>query len=257
MNNILINEVENNIRIYLETKHPIESNGFIIRLSDNINQIYERRRSYIVRFPFINPEIINQIVDSWSEYALNNIIEDYDLNQPMTILSIDPLKFSTIYSDIVIMYSGEVINPEIIIRKLSIDIIEQMNKHMIELYMDQSYPEIDIDNPQQRDQFNEIFNNIEMEQIYGIYPQVEIYIGLDLKSNSNPNFDSELGDITFYINGTIETKSQIIDIIDDIRLCLDSDNQNEIISYDKDDIVFKYRSNKELQNFSIITDPQI
>ena len=62
MNNILINEVENQIGIYLKTKHPNESNGFIIRLSDNLNSIYERRRSYIVQFPLINQEIIDQII---------------------------------------------------------------------------------------------------------------------------------------------------------------------------------------------------
>jgi hypothetical protein len=74
MNNILINEVENKIRLYLESKHPSNSNSFIIRLSDDINLIYERRRSYIVQFPFINQidknEQIYKIIDRWSEYAL-------------------------------------------------------------------------------------------------------------------------------------------------------------------------------------------
>ena len=251
MNNILINDVEHYIRLYLESKHPSDSNSFIIRLSDNLDQIYERRRTYIVQFPLINQQIIEQIVDKWTDYAINNIIENYNLNQQMTILSINPIKFSTIQTDITIQYYGETINPEILIRKLTIDIIEQMNKHLIEVYMDKYYPEIDIDDPEHSDQYNEIINIVEMEQIYSIYPFVEIYIPLNLKSKSETN------EITFYINGTIDIRSHIVDIIDDIRLCLDSDNIDEIIIYDKEDIIYKYGANKQLQNFSIITDPQI
>jgi hypothetical protein len=249
MNNLLLNDVENIIKIYLQTKHTINSNGFLIRLSDNINAVYERRRSYIVKFPTLDQDIIYQIINRWTEYALDNIIENYDLNQQMTILSIDPLKFSTDQSDITIKFSGEVINPEIIIRKLSIDIIEQMNKHLIETYMDKHYPYIDMDDINQREEFNEIFDNIDLNDIYAEYPQAEVYVPLSLRSNDD--------DITFYINGTILTTHHLINIIDDIRLCLDSNNKNEIINYDKDDIVYKFVSNKKLQDFNIITDPQI
>jgi len=250
MNNILLPDVEKQIKIYLETKHPHDSNGFIIRLSNKINLTYEMRKSYIVRFPIINQNMIEQIIDKWTDYALNNIIDNYDLNQEMTILSIDSLKFSYIQSEITIMFSGETISPEIIIRRLSIDIIEQLNKHLIEVYMDKYYPEIDIGDSEKIEEFNEIFDNIELDHIYGLYPQVEIYIPLTLSNSSNE-------DIVFYINGTINTKSQMIDIINDIRICLDSNNLEENIIYDKEDIVYKYGINKELQIFSIISDPQI
>lgn len=251
MNNILINDVEKYIRLYLETKHQIDSSGFIIRLSDNINSIYERHRTYIMQFPLINPDLISQIISCWSEYALENIIENYNLHQRMTILAIEPLKIASTQNEIIIKYINEKINPEIIIRQLSLDIIEQMNKHMIELYMDQNYPNIDINDSEQENEYNEIFDSIDIEQIYSTYPQAEIYIPLKLKSKMDSN------DIIFYINGTINTTSHIINIVDDIRICLESDNQDEIISYAKDEIVYKYGKNKELQQFSIITDPQI
>ena len=242
MNNITIYEIEKNVRLYLETIHPKTSNGFIIRLSNKINSVYERRKSYIVQFPLINQQIIEDIINKWSEYALNNIIDDYDLNQLFTILSIDPIKISTNQTEINIKYGGEIVNPENIIRSLTLDIIEQMNKHMIELYMDNHYPDVD--------NYNEIFDKIEIEDIYFEYPDVDIYVPLKLSSNDDD-------DITFYLNGTIKTTNHLIDIIDDIRMSLNSDDTNEIISYDKEDIVYKFGKNKVMQNFSIITDPQI
>ena len=236
MNNLLINEIETKIRIYLETIHPKESNGFIIRLADCINTIYERRRSYIIKFPLINQLNINNIVDKWSMYAIDNIIEDYDINKEFTIVSIDPLKISTNQIDITICYSGYTINPEFLIKKLCIDIIEQMNKHLIELYMDVNYPDIDIEDPNDREKFNEIFDNLDMNELYNIYSTADIYIPLQLKS-------STINDTIFYINGTISTTYHIINIVDSIRNCLDTDDIQEDIIYDKDDIIFKFNCN--------------
>jgi hypothetical protein len=170
----------------------------------------------------------------------------------MTICSIDPIKFSSV-SDIIIRYSGEVINPELIIKKLTFDIIEQLNKHIIELYIDEHYPHIDIDDDTQRTNFNKIFDNIKLEEIYKIYPFVEIYVPL----NINSDLDSSSKDIIFYLNATINTTDHIINIIDDIRECLDSNDTNEIITYDKEEIVYKFGSNKQLASFNIITDPII
>ena len=249
MNNLLINDVETKIRIYLETIHPSNSNSFIIRLGDCINTIYERRRSYIVKFPLINQEIIDQIIDKWTNYALENIIENYDINKELTIISIDPLKFPIEQLDININYTGQTINPEFIIKNLCVDIIEQLNKHLIELYMDENYPHIDIDDQSDREKFNEIFDQLNMIDIYNKYPNVDIYIELNLKTN--------IDDVKFYINGTINTQSNIIDIVDDIRNCLDTNDTQESITYDKHDIIYKFGSDKILQNFSIITDPKI
>ena len=188
--------------------------------------------------------------DKWSMYAIDNIIEDYDINKEFTIVSIDPLKFSTNQLDITICYGGNSINPEILIKKLCIDIIEQMNKHLIELYMDSNYPHIDIEDQDDREKFNEIFDNLDMNDLYNKYLTAEIYIPLKLKS-------STINDTIFYINGTISTKYHIINIVDSIRSCLDSDDIQEIITYDKDDIIYKFSCNNILQEFSIITDPQI
>lgn len=250
MNNLLINEVESKIRIYLESIHPKKSNSFIIRLGDCINTIYERRRSYIVKFPLIDHHIINQIIDKWTNYALENIIENYDINKELTIISIDPLTTTIEYNDILITYGGQTINPEYIIKNLCMDIIEQMNKHMIELYMDENYPHIDIEDHKQREEFNVIFDELNMDDIYSRYPIVEIYIELNLKSDI-------IDDVVFYINGTISTKYHIIDIVDDMRNCLDTNNIHETIMYDKNDIVYKFSKDKILESFSIISDPKI
>ena len=242
MNNITIYDIEKKIRLYLETIHPKTSNGFIIRLSDKINIVYERRKSYIATFPLINQQIIEDILNKWSEYALNDILDNYDLTQLFTILSIDPIKISSDQTEINIKYAGEIINPENIIRCLTLDIIEQMNKHMIELYMDNNYPETE--------NYNEIFDKIELDDIYSEYPDVDIYVPLKLSSNDE-------SDIIFYLNATIKTNNHLIDIIDDIRISLNSDDVNEIISYEKEDIVYKFGKNKVLQSFTIITDPQL
>jgi hypothetical protein len=126
-----------------------------------------------------------------------------------------------------------------------------MNKRIIELYMDTNYPEIDIADTDQREQFNDIFDQIDMETIYEKYPFADVYIPINLtKSNDDTN-------VMIYINGTISTSVRIIDIIDDIRECLDTDDTNEIFNYSKDDIVYKFGTNKEIKSFNFITDPDI
>ena len=242
MNNLTICDIEGKLRFYLEKKHPKQSNGILIRLSDELNEIYERRRLYIVKFPhIINQQNIESILNKWSEYALNDIIDNYNLMQLLTIVSIDPIKLPILNDDIVIQFGGETINPETIIRKLCLDIINEMNKHIVELYTDNYYPEVN--------DINTIINEIELEDIYNKYPEVEIYIPLKLKTEDE--------DVDFYLNGTIKTTNHIIDIIDDIRLCISSNDINEKIEYEKEEIIYKFGNNKSIQNFSIITDPQI
>jgi hypothetical protein len=194
--------------------------------------------------------MIDQIIDKWTNYALENIIENYDINKELTIVSIDPLVSTIEYDDIIISFGGQTINPEYIIKNLCVDIIEQMTKHLIELYMDENYPHIDIEDPTQREEFNEIFDQLDMNEIYTKYSIAEIYIELNLKSDT-------IDDVVFYINGTISTISHFIDIVDQMRNCLDTNNIQETIIYDKNDIIYKFSNNKILEDFSIITDPKI
>ena len=49
----------------------------------------------------------------------------------------------------------------------------------------------------------------------------------------------------------------MIDIIDEIRECLDTDDTTEIFKYDKEEIVYKFGTNKEIKSFNFITDPDI
>lgn len=86
----------------------------------------------------------------------------------MNILSIDPLRIKDC-NEIRIQYSGTHINPEGIIRNLTFDIIDQMNKHLIELYMDENYPEIDINDSEDKEEFNKIFDELDIDEIYEIY----------------------------------------------------------------------------------------
>ena len=254
MNKININEMGAIITTYLTLKHPSKSNGFIIRLGDIIDNAYNRRRCYTIQFPFIQEDKENNILkitDQLVMYILDNYIDNYDLTYQFTILSIDPIIINKNITEIFIQYSGEMVNPEDIIRSISSDIITQMNKHIIELYMDNMYPDIDISDSKQLTQFNEIFNQIEMDTIFNKYPNVEVNVPINLtKSNDETK-------LLIYINGTIKTTSQIIDIIDDIRNCLDTDDTTEIFKYIKEDIVYNFSTTKEYQTFNIITYPNL
>ena len=254
MYKINIYDMENIIKNYLTAKHPSGSNGFLIRLEDKLENSYSRRRSYIILFPLLKlnkNEIINQIIDKWTQYAIEHIINNYDLNHEFTIVSIDPICIEKKINDITIQYSGITINPEDIVKSISTDVIEQMNKRIIELYMDTKYPTIDIADSEQKEQFDNIFNHTEMNTIYETYPFADVYIPINLtKSNNDMN-------IMICINGTINTSAQVIDIIDDIRNCLDTDDTTEIFKYNSDEIVFKFGHNKEIKTFNFITDPDI
>lgn len=231
-----IYEIENTLKSYLLEKHPKESNGFLIRLSNTLNNNFERRRSYIIAYPIETK--IDEIIDSWTTYALDNVVEDYDLNMIMNILSIDPLKIRDC-NEIKIQYSGTYINPEGIIRNLTFDIIDQMNKHLIELYMDEKYPDIDINDSE----FNQIFDELDIEEIYNIYKKTDVYVPIKLSVLE----DSKV----FYLTGTILTNFKYNDIIDDIRNCLESEDINEILTYDKDEIVYDFNTKNEIEGFNI------
>lgn len=231
-----IYEIENTLKSYLLEKHPKESNGFLIRLSNTLNNNFERRRSYIIAYPIDTK--IDEIIDSWTTYALENVVEDYDLNMIMNILSIDPLKIRDC-NEIKIQYSGTYINPEGIIRNLTFDIIDQMNKHLIEIYMDENYPEVDINDSE----FNKIFDDLNIEEIYDFYKKTDIYVPIKLSISDNNKI--------FYLTGTIFTNSKYNDIIDDIRSCLESEDINEKLTYDKDEIVYNFKSNNEIDRFNI------
>jgi len=240
MNNIPIFEVGNVVQNYLVNKHPSESNGFIIRISDNISKSHVRRRSYFVNFPFklLDNEMINEI---------ENIISNLNYENKMTIVSIDPINVNKKFEEIIIRFGGSTINPEELVKNLSIDIIEQMNNHLIEKYFDDNYEEIDITDSENRERIDEILDNV---NIHDIYKYAEIYVPIKVSFPEN-NIDET---VLLFLNGTIKTKSQIVDIIDEIRLVIDSDDINESFTYDKNEIVYKFAVNETEKEFTLITD---
>ena len=277
-----IYQLENIIKNYLLSIHPKHSNGFVIRILDNDpeNINYERRRSYIVTFPyinFINDDDINKILNIWSEYVMLNILENYDYLKELSLLSIDPINISKELKDINIQFSGSASNPELLIRNLTYDIIDQMNKHLIEYYMDIMHPEIDINDSEQLEEFNKVFDEIDIDTIYEKYKYAEVYIPIEvITSNNNSIFEQEQeqdqeqesesvvsvfgkkeNNIVFYLNGIIETNMKHIDIIDNIRCCIDFNDKSEILKYDKEEIVYKFNNNKKPIQFEIITNPDI
>ena len=254
MSNIDISDIEKILDTYLRTVHPLHANGFIIRLGDIQKNNYERRRIYIVNFPHLDETLsnIDNIISIWSDYALSDIIENYDLNQLFTIISIDPITVSKKFTNIIIQYSGSTLNPEYLIRSLCLDIIDKMNQRLIELYMDETHPNVDIVDPEQSDLYNELFDNVDMDDIYEKYQIADIYIPVKLSSDEN-----QFEPTTFYINGTLNTNSQLIDIVDDIRSCLQTDDIDEKMEYSADEIIYKFGKNIKPKVFAIITDPNI
>jgi hypothetical protein len=255
LNDITINEIEVILRDYLETVHPKKSNGFIIRLSESIKNNYTKRKSYIVNFPENKSEDkfnVNNIVNEWSDYAINNIIDNYDLTSKYTIVSIDPISVDKNINKIIIQYSGETISPEELVKSVSLKIIEQMNVRLIEMYMDEFHSDIDIYDEAYADKLAEIYDDIDMESIYDKYKYVDVYVPIKTVISENVN-----DNIVFYLNGTIKVDSVITDIVDDIRMCLDFNDINERLEFIKEDIVYKFDTKNVLSKFTIITDPDI
>ena len=251
LNKVTLHEFDKVFNKYFDEKHPQDSNGLIIILSEQLQNNYEERKSYIIKFPFIkNDNDKLEIINKWSEYAIENIIKNYDLLTEFTIVSINSIDIENDIKEISINYLGSNINPESFIKLLTIDIIEQLNKHLIETYMDLTYPEIDMDDSEQMSSFNEEFNNIDLKDIYNKYSTAEVYIPINYSNNNENN-------IVFYLNGIIKTNSTFIDIVNDIRSNLDTDDLSEIFNYDKENIVYKFSNNQKLSNFSIISDPII
>jgi hypothetical protein len=167
----------------------------------------------------------------------------------MTIKAIDPISISKEFTNIQIKYAGTVTNPEKFIKNLTVDLIEQMNKRLMEKYMDDNHPEVDILDSDQLEQFNQNFDDIDMDIIYEKYKFVDVYIPIKL------SVDTEV--IEFFLHGVINTKSIYIDVVDEIRSCINSNDSSEVLSYDKDEIIYKFGNNKEVIEFAIITDPKI
>lgn len=241
---IPIHETVNIINEYLINKHPKNSNGFIIRISKKMPNNFTKRNMYIINFPKINN---NRITDKWSEYIFNNIVDNYDMNEIVTVISIDPILVPKDFNDVVIQFSGSVTNPENLIQSISMDIIDQMNKHLIEQYMDETFPEIDILDSDRKEEID----NIDLDDIYNKYKYADVYVPITLTSNEIPE------KTTFYLNGTITTKAKTFEIINDIRICMDTDDVSEVFEYDKADIVYKFGSNKTEKPFNIITNARV
>ena len=248
MNNITINEVEIVLRDYLEKVHPKKSNGFIIRLSHSIKNNYNVRKSYIVNFPIDDKFNIDNIINEWSEYAINNIIENYDLTSKYTIISINPISVDRSINKVIIQYSGETISPEELVKSVSLAIIEQMNIHLIEMYMDDVYPNTDISDGE----YEDLLNELDMESVYEKYKYADVYVPIKTVID-----DDVKNNMIFYLNGTIKTDSVITEIVDDIRMCLDFNDVNEKLEFKKEDIVYKFNTINEPSNFTIITDADI
>lgn len=238
------------IKDYVMTIHPKNSNGFIIRLKDIINQHFERRRSYIIIFP--KQIEIDKIEDAFSDFMMKNIVIDNDVMMKVTVLSINPINImkQKEITEISITSSGETINPESLVKMICIDIIEQMNKHLVEVYMEHIHPELTMDDSFELEKYNEIINDINMTEIYEKYKYADVYVPINIKSNDIKNT------FTFYINGTILTSANIIDIVNDIRNCLDSNDTSEIFEYNKNEIIFKYANDIKVKSFEIITNAQ-
>lgn len=248
LNDITINEIEVILRDYLNTVHPKKSNGFIIRLSESIKNNYNKRKSYIVNFPIEDKFDVDNIVNEWTEYAINNIIENYDLTSKYTIVSIDPITVDKTINKVIIQYSGEMISPEELVKSVSFAIIEQMNVRLIETYMDENYPDIDIAD----EAYTKLLDDIDIESIYDKYKNIDIYVPIKTVIN-----DDIKNNMIFYLNGTIKPDSVIIDIVNDIRMCLDFNDINEKLEFTKEDIVYKFNTTNALSKFTIITDADI
>lgn len=247
LDNIDIYAIEDVLREFLSNQIIDEkSNGLLIRLADTLPNSYTRRRMYIIEYP---EKDINKILNRWSEYALDNIIENYDLLKLFTIVSIQPLKIPNV-KDFLIKYSGHTIVPEDLIKKVTTAIIDNMHNHLLEYYMDEYHPEIDIANSEEE-------YDIDLEEVYETFPLVQVYVPIK-EVNSNE---------TFYLNGTIRSTSVYVDIINEIRLTLDFDDLAEQLELKEDEIIYKYipkegtklwnhelHNNIKLENFEIITE---
>lgn len=222
-----------------------DNNSVRVVIIDNISKIFSRTRVYDITYPI--PVNADDVENAFSNYMMSNIVEDNNILKKVSVVLSICKNTKDDVTKISIIYYGQTTNPDNLIKKVCVDIIEQLNKHLIEYYMDEKYPDLSLEDPEQKEKYNEIINNIEFSEIYNTYKHVDVYVPINIVSNTIHN------KTTFYLNGTITTSSQIINILDNIRECLDSDDMSEVFEYNKDDIVFKYGNMKELKQFTIIT----
>jgi hypothetical protein len=227
---------------------PSNSNGFVIRFGDKINN-FNRRRSYIVNFP-INLSInlssidISDIIDKFIIYIMENIINN-DLNYKLTIVSIDPIKINKNHDEIEIIFGGTSLNLEDLILEISTDIIKNMTLRLTEYYMDITHPEIDISDPIDKEKFDQIFDDLDIDELIQKYPIADVYVPINLKINDE--------NINIFLNGTISTNSKVVDIIDSVRSSLDTNDINEQFTYYADEIIYNFKTTNAINDFTLIT----
>jgi len=219
-------DIQIDIIKYFTNVHNKNNNCVLLSLIEKISHSHDKITNYYINYPLeINVE---DIYNRWLEYAIENL----NINK-LSLLSISSINVEYCFSKIDIICGDININPEEFIRKLCFDIIENLNIHLIEMYRDNYYDDYN------DHEYNEVFNNTDMQDIYDIYPTVNILVPITLEKDNNKT--------EFFISGTIKTNFNVINIIDDIRECLESDDLTEIFNYEGCNIEYEYGNFKEIK----------
>ena len=241
LDNITIVKLINVFKQYLIEKKNNNFNLIILRITMTLTKTNEQTNNYEVCLP--EKYDINDVITCFSNYIIDNLTNNYDVNKLITLTSIDIFRTNKSYDDIKIACIKNTITQENFIRKLCVDIIDQMNKHLFEQYMEENYNYIDIYDENDKEMYIDIINNISMKDVYDKYKFVTIYVPIDVMNK----------DIRFFINGHISITSTAITIMKDIRECLENNIEDEF-NYDKSEIIYKFTNSNIKIKFDIISD---
>lgn len=214
-------------------------NCIVIQFHDITSHQYEFTKKYVISFaiPFNTNDLIK-----WDEYV-TNVIGIYDFDQIIDAITVEPLKIEKEFTNFQINYLGSNINNYILFKHISIDIIDQLRKHLIEIYFDKNYPHIDIYDDNDKKKYAGLIDELEINKLCEIYDSVHVSIPMLL-----PNHD-----MIFYLDGIIKTSMTELAIYNDIISCFNEVDMKEIYDYDKNDFIYEYSNGLKIKKFDIVT----
>lgn len=229
LRNILKTTINNNV----------DHNCIIVQFHDLTSHRYELNKKYVLSFsvPLNDNDLIK-----WDEYV-TNVIGIYHFDQIIDAVTVESLKIEKEFTNFQIDYLGSNINNYVLFKHIAIDIIEQLRKHLIEIYFDKNYPHIDIYDDNDKKKYADLIDELEISKLYEIYDSVHVQIPILL-----PNHD-----MVFYLDGTIKSSITEIAVYSDIILCFNEVDMKEIYDYDKNDFIYEYGNGLKIKQFDIVT----
>lgn len=232
--NISINDVRNIIQKLSQDKN---NNCIAFYVHDNVSKIIKK---YVISY--------NTVFDKYDllkfDEFIINILNIFDIDYHFDAVTIEPIHIDKKFDTFTINYIGSNCNNYIFFKHLSEDIKTELDKHMIEIYFEENYPYIDINDEDDKEKYAEIIDNINVNKLYETYSKVSISVPLMLPKH----------DMVIYLESIMYTTMDIIKIYNEIIACFNEIDMKEIYEYDKNQFVYIYDNKLNLKQFNLVTE---